>query len=89
MQLLRDCSTSYTLPQARAKLAATMLRELSHAQIQVRALQLGWREADLWGTSRQLVWRLVFAILPGGNETRKKRAPARLRQRELPHIPPM
>lgn len=84
MQLLRDCSKSYTFPQVRATMAAAMLRELSHEQLQMLCIQLGWERHDLWGTSRQMAWRLSSMLLPGGNETRKKRRTPTPKQRRLP-----
>lgn len=84
MKLLADCSICYTFAQARSRMAATLLRELSHEQLQVLCLAYEWPEPIKWGTSRQMAWRLAYAILPGGNETRKKRRAPLPKQRRLP-----
>lgn len=84
MRLLRDCSTSYTLPQVRAKLAAAMQRELTLEQMAEIVGDGPPLVGDGPATPRRVAWLLAFRFLPGGSETRKRRNPARPKQRRLP-----
>src|ERR1051326_6844269 len=87
MRLLRECSTSYSFPQVRAMLAAAMQRELSHEDLEQWVYGDGYLGQERPVSARALAFKVAFMLLPSGNETRKRRKPAKLRQRELPHMP--
>lgn len=84
MRPLRDCSISYSFPQARALLAASMMRELTNDALLSLAVSLGSAFPSERISTRALAWTVAAGLLPPGSETRKKRRAPLPKQRRLP-----
>jgi len=80
-----DCTIRYTFPQARAKVVGCLMRSYTNVELARLLLPFilaspdvrGIEDVSIDGTNRQLAWRLVYMLLPQGNEARRPRRPRR------------